>query len=73
MPERLQRRDIERHDDGTATLHVRRQMNANTRDYSDPKSDAGKRSMSVPKIMRDGTTGLMINEVSGDCSLAPLM
>ncbi|WP_454859717.1 tyrosine-type recombinase/integrase [Promicromonospora soli] len=49
----LQRRDIEWHDDGTATLHVRRQMNANTGDYSDPKSDAGKRSMSVPKIMRD--------------------
>lgn len=48
----LQRRDIEWHDDGTATLHVRRQMNANTGDYSDPKSDAGKRSMSVPKIMR---------------------
>jgi integrase len=47
----LQRRDIEWHEDGTATLHVRRQMNANTRDYSDPKSDAGKRSMSVPKIM----------------------
>jgi len=48
----LQRRDIEWHDDGTATLHVRRQLNANTGDYSDPKSDAGKRSMSVPKIMR---------------------
>jgi putative aldouronate transport system substrate-binding protein len=49
----LQRRDIVWHDDGTATLHVRRQLNANTGDYSDPKSEAGKRSMSVPKIMRD--------------------
>jgi len=50
----LQRRDIEWHDDGTATLHVRRQLNANTGDYSaDLKSDAGKRSLSVPKIMRD--------------------
>ena len=29
----LQRRDIEWHDDGTATLHVRRQLNANTGDY----------------------------------------
>ncbi|GAB4083803.1 hypothetical protein GCM10028784_04330 [Myceligenerans cantabricum] len=49
----LEHRDIEWHDDGTATLRVRRQLNANTGDYSDPKSDAGKRSMSVPKIMRD--------------------
>ncbi|WP_415855352.1 tyrosine-type recombinase/integrase [Sinomonas sp. G460-2] len=50
----LQRRDIEWHDDGTATLHVRRQLNANTGDYSSElKSDAGKRSLSVPRIMRD--------------------
>jgi integrase len=49
----LQRRDIVWRDDGTATLHVRRQLNANTGDYSDPKSEAGKRSMSVPKIMPD--------------------
>lgn len=50
----LQRRDIEWHDDGSATLHVRRQLNANTGDYSnDLKSEAGKRSLSVPKIMRD--------------------
>jgi integrase len=50
----LQRRDIEWHDDGTATLHVRRQLNANTGDYStNLKSDAGKRSLSVPRIMRD--------------------
>lgn len=49
----LQRRDIEWHPDGSATLHVRRQLNANTGDFADPKSDAGKRSLSVPRIMRD--------------------
>ncbi|MGB3373908.1 MAG: tyrosine-type recombinase/integrase [Microbacterium sp.] len=47
----LQRRDVEWHDDGSATLHVRRQLNANTGDYSDLKSDAGKRSLSIPKLM----------------------
>jgi integrase len=50
----LQRRDIEWHDDGTATLHVRRQLNANTGDYSgELKSEAGKRSLSIPRIMCD--------------------
>ncbi|KAB1641377.1 tyrosine-type recombinase/integrase [Gulosibacter chungangensis] len=48
----LQRRDIEWHDDGSATLHVRRQLNANTGDYTDLKSDAGKRSLSIPKLIR---------------------
>lgn len=48
----LQRRDIEWHSDGTATLHVRRQLSANSGDYTDKlKSDAGKRSLSIPKIM----------------------
>lgn len=48
----LQRRDVEWHRDGSATLHVRRQLNANTGDYSnDLKSAAGRRSLSVPKIM----------------------
>lgn len=47
----LQRRDIQWHDDGTATLHVRRQFNANTGAMSDPKSEAGKRALSVPRIM----------------------
>ena len=47
-----QRRDIEWHDDGSATLHVRRQLNANTGDYTDLKSDAGKRSLSIPKLIR---------------------
>lgn len=47
----LQRRDVEWHDDGSATLHVRRQLNANTGDYTKLKSDAGKRSLSIPKLM----------------------
>ncbi|MFJ2300080.1 tyrosine-type recombinase/integrase [Oerskovia paurometabola] len=49
----LQRRDIEWHEDGSATLHVRRQLNANTGDCTDPKSEAGNRSMSVPRIVVD--------------------
>src|SRR5690606_12233740 len=49
----LQRRDVEWHDDGSATLHVRRQLNANTGDYTDLKSEAGKRSLSIPKLMTD--------------------
>lgn len=49
----LQRRDIEWHPDGSATLHVRRQLNAHTGDFTDPKSDAGKRSLSVPRLMVD--------------------
>lgn len=49
----LQRRDIEWRPDGSATLHVRRQLNAHTGDYSnDLKSEAGKRSVSVPAVMR---------------------
>lgn len=44
----LQRRDIESHDDGTATVHVRRQLNANTGDYTLPKRDAGTRSVRIP-------------------------
>lgn len=47
----LQRRDIEWHDDGSATLHVRRQLNANTGGYTDLKSEAGRRSLSIPKLM----------------------
>lgn len=47
----LQRRDIIWHEDGTATLYVQRQLNANTGDLSMPKTDAGKRPLSVPQIM----------------------
>lgn len=48
-----QRRDIEWHADGSATIQVRRQLNANTGDYTDLKSEAGRRSLSVPKLMVD--------------------
>ncbi|SNU01057.1 Phage integrase family protein [Ruaniaceae bacterium KH17] len=49
----LQRQDVEFHDDGCATLHVRRQLSANTGDYADLKTDAGRRSLSVPGLMVD--------------------
>lgn len=47
----LQRRDIEFHADGSATLYVRRQLNANTGDYADLQSDAAGHPMSVPAAM----------------------
>lgn len=47
----LQRRDIIWHEDGTATLYVHRQLNANTGDLTMPKTEAGKRPLSVPDIM----------------------
>ncbi|SNS52456.1 Phage integrase family protein [Micrococcales bacterium KH10] len=47
----LQRRDVEWHDEAHATVHVRRQLNANTGDYTLLKSDAGQRSVTVPSIM----------------------
>jgi integrase len=68
----LQRRDIQWHADGTATLHVRRQLNANTGDYSDPKSEAGKRSMSVPKIMRDRLAAHLETNVAAEAK-APVV
>jgi len=49
----LQRRDIEWDEDGGAIIHVRRQLNAHIGDYSDVKSDAGRRSLTVPKLMID--------------------
>jgi integrase len=50
----LQRRDVEWLDDGSAILHVRRQLSANTGDYSNElKSEAGKRSLAVPQLMLD--------------------
>lgn len=51
----LQRRDIEWHDDGSATSHVRRQLNANSVYMSVPKSDVGKRELSIPRITLDGS------------------
>ena len=68
----LQRRDVEWHPDGTATLHVRRQLNATTGDYSDPKTEAGKRSLSVPKIMRDRLRAHMEANVAAEAK-APLV
>lgn len=69
----LQRRDIEWHDDGSATLHVRRQLNANTGDYSsDLKSEAGKRSLSVPKVMRERLAA-HLEEFVGLGAKAPLV
>jgi len=68
----LQRRDIEWHDDGSATLHVRRQLNANTGDYSDPKSEAGKRTLSVPKIMLDRLRAHLENHVAPEAK-APVI
>lgn len=47
----LQRCDIEWHDDGSATLHIRRQLNVYTGDYTDLKTEAGRRSLSVPRLM----------------------
>ncbi|WP_298040684.1 site-specific integrase, partial [uncultured Microbacterium sp.] len=47
----LQRRDIEWRDDGGATLHVRRQLNANTGGYTTLKTEAGQRSLSIPRLM----------------------
>ncbi|WP_245993380.1 tyrosine-type recombinase/integrase [Xylanimonas allomyrinae] len=68
----LQRRDIRWHDDGTATLYVRRQLNANTGDYTDPKSEAGKRSMSVPRIMRDRLAAHLAENVARE-AMSPVV
>ncbi|MDN3227368.1 site-specific integrase [Kocuria rhizophila] len=68
----LQRRDIEWHPDGSATLHVRRQLNAHTGDFTGPKSDAGKRSLSVPRLMRDRLWEHLRNHVAPEAK-APLV
>jgi integrase len=48
----LQRHDIVWNGDRTAaTLYVRRQKNGSTGKFTDPKSDSGLRSMSVPPLM----------------------
>ena len=50
----LQRRDIEWLADGGAILHVRRQLSAKMGDYSNElKSEAGKRSLAIPRLMLD--------------------
>lgn len=69
----LQRRDVEWHPDGSAALHVRRQLNANTGDYSnDLKSDAGRRALSVPMIMRDRLKAHLCDNVALEAK-APLI
>ena len=68
----LQRRDIQWQRDGSAILHVRRQLNANTGDYTDPKSEAGKRSLSIPKIMIDRLRKHMEDNVAPEAK-APIV
>lgn len=69
----LQRRDIEWHDENTATLHVRRQLNANTDDYSERlKSDAGRRTLSIPKLMIDRLKDHLRDNVAAEAK-APLI
>ncbi|WP_219085520.1 site-specific integrase [Microbacterium resistens] len=69
----LQRRDIEWHDENTATLHVRRQLNANTGDYSERlKSNAGRRTLSIPKLMIDRLKDHLRDNVAAEAK-APLI
>ena len=69
----LQRRDIEWLDDGAAILHVRRQLSANTGDYSSElKSEAGKRSLAVPRLMLDRLKAHLRDHVAAEAK-APLV
>ncbi|WP_243073735.1 site-specific integrase [Microbacterium sp. SS28] len=69
----LQRRDIQWLDDGGAILHVRRQLSANTGDYSNElKSEAGKRSLAVPKVMLERLKSHLCDHVGPDAK-APLV
>lgn len=68
----LQRRDVEWYSDGSATLHVRRQLNANTGGYTDLKSEAGRRSLSVPRLMVERLKVHMDNRVAPEAK-APLV
>jgi len=69
----LQRRDIEWLDDGGAILHVRRQLSANTGDYSNElKSEAGKRSLAVPRLMLAGLEAHLRDYVASEAK-APLV
>lgn len=69
----LQRRDIEWHGDGSVTLHVRRQLSAHTGDYSNElKSEAGKRSLNVPRIMHDRLEAHLREHVAPEAK-APLV
>ncbi len=69
----LQRRDIEWLADGGAILHVRRQLSANTGDYSSElKSEAGKRSLAVPRLMLDRLEAHLRDHVAAEAK-APLV
>jgi integrase len=69
----LQRRDIEWLDDGSAILHVRRQLSANTGDYSSElKSEAGKRSLAVPRLMLERLAAHLRDHVAAEAK-APLV
>lgn len=69
----LQRRDIEWLDDGGAVLHVRRQLSANTGDYStELKSEAGRRSLAVPRAMIDRLRSHLEDHVASEAK-APLV
>lgn len=69
----LQRRDIEWLEDGSAILHVRRQLSANTGDYSSElKSEAGKRSLTVPRLMIDRLRAHLRDHVAPEAK-APLV
>lgn len=69
----LQRRDVEWLDDGGAILHVRRQLSANTGDYSSElKSEAGKRSLAVPRLMLERLRAHLRDHVSAEAK-APLV
>jgi integrase len=69
----LQRRDIEWLDDGSAILHVQRQLSANTGDYSSElKSEAGRRSVAVPRLMLDRLRAHLRDHVAAE-EKAPLV
>ncbi|WP_457099406.1 tyrosine-type recombinase/integrase [Microbacterium sp. P5_E9] len=69
----LQRRDIEWLDNGSAILHVRRQLSANTGDYSSElKSEAGKRSLAVPPLMLERLRAHLRDHVAAEAK-APLV
>lgn len=69
----LQRRDIEWLHDGGAILHVRRQLSANTGDYSSElKSEAGKRSLAIPRVMLQRLKDHLRDQVASEAK-APLI
>lgn len=69
----VQRRDIQWLDDGGAILHVRRRLSANTGDYSSElKSEAGRRSLAIPRLMLDRLKTHLHEQVAQE-AFAPLV